>query len=918
VQRIGATDSVLIGAPGRALAGPVSFRLLDAAGRPVPGASVHWSVVAGNGRIAQADPVTQEDGSFHAVWELGTQASDAQKLEAELLVGSHRATSEVQALAVPIEVVSLAIQSETTEVHLGVPARLSAEATDPFGNRFTPADLRFSALDTTVVVDSMGRVAARRRGYARVVAMASGHVDTAVVHAVQVVQSIVVDRDTLRFHSIGQGQQVGITLVDDQGLAVADSFPTVTASDPAIVAVQPGESLLVQSVANGVADVQLQTGSVSRQVVAVVRQRTASLTFAASNVAFDALKDTARANLIVLDSLGVPVQSPRITYSSSDTSVVAIDTAGLLRARGNGSATVTAQSLSGVVTSVPVVVSQQVARIVVPDTLTFDALHAVLPVSAVALDRLGSPVVGATLAYVSDSGSVAAVSPSGQVEALANGMSRVVAVHGADSAAVVVRVQQRPVRVRVVSDTLRFDALGDSLAVSAMALDSLGSPVGGSMAGLQVGDTALAQVVDSTTIRARQNGVTTATFTVAGVAGAVVVDVSQVAATMTATVNSANPIVTLPQGAVLPVQCQATDRNGYSLVGADPLLAGSTGTVTGSQCSALRVQHSGFDTLRLSLGQAQVEVPVIIAVTPMTGTPLGEDVQADTLPGLTNGFWSPSARRNPAGQMEVYYTAYEPDSLHPGFTRGALHRLLWLGGTQFRYDGVALSPDGDPCSLQGQGIENNVIVPRSDSAGWRMLYAAGSNSCYGWQVFSAVSMDGRTWTKEPGIRLSNAGTDPNSMPPWPAGEGMVVDQLPTGEWRMIASTFEHVSPAENKWQITEWRSNDQLQWNYVGTVLTTRDMPAGWQGSVYSPSIRQVAPGLWRMLFTARGDGGSGSRSAIWSAVSTDRAHWQVEGEVLGAPGANLYYSAMVDDQVLTIRQDPSGMRLVMAMVTMP
>jgi hypothetical protein len=87
---------------------------------------------------------------------------------------------------------------------------------------------------------------------------------------------------------------------------------------------------------------------------------------------------------------------------------------------------------------------------------------------------------------------------------------------------------------------------------------------------------------------------------------------------------------------------------------------------------------------------------------------------------------------------------------------------------------------------------------------------------------------------------------------------------------------------------------------------------------VYSPTIRPIAQGLWRMLFTADGRGTPGSRSAIWSAVSTDRTHWQLEGEVLGASATNLFYSALLGDLVVFIRSDGGGQRLSIATVLMP
>ena len=648
-----------------------------------------------------------------------------------------------------IAVARLTILSDTTTVRLSVSTRIGVDATDRFGNRVVPAELRFVSLDTSLaVVGSTGDVVAQRRGHARLVARAGAAADTAWIHGIQVVRSMVVERDTVRLHSLGQEHSIRVTLIDDQGLPVLDS---------------------------------------------------------------------------VRDAL---------SYATADEAVASVDATGSVHANGNGT----------------------------------------------------------TLVSVA---------------------------HGSDTTRTVVVVAQRAVRIQVATDTVRFEALGEDRTITAVAVDSLGSPVGSGVTGLSAADTTIVALAGDSIVRSLKNGVTTASVTVAGLSAQVVLLVQQVPATLDAAVTFSRPIVTLPVGAPLPLACQALDRNGFPVPGDPSLGAAPAGPVSGTACSTARVARSGYDTLTLELGAAVARVPVAIAVAPLASAP--QDVAADTLPGFESGPWAPSIHRNQLGEIEVYYTAFstEPDST--GYTRGDLQRLVWLGGNQFRYDGVALAHDDDICSPQGQGIENVAIVPRSDSPGWRMLYAAGSNDCYGWQVFSAVSPDGRTWTKEPGIRLSNGGTTLRGQPPWPAGEGMVIDRLPTGEWRMIVGTYEHVDPPDNRWQITEWRSADQLQWSYIGPVLTTRDMPPGWQGSVYSPTIRQLAPGLWRMLFTADGGGSPGGRSAMWSAVSTDREHWQLEGAVLGAEGTDLYYSAMVDEQLVFIRKDGAGrLRLAIASLIMP
>src|SRR2546422_4187709 len=122
-----------------------------------------------------------------------------------------------------------------------------------FGNRFTPP-ASFTALDTTFLgVDTTGTINARRRGFVRVVVTAATAADTAWVHGIQVVRSIVAQPETLLFHALGQTELLHASLIDDQGHEVVDSLPDVgvavtTAMGlqagvpvPAVVDVQAGE-----------------------------------------------------------------------------------------------------------------------------------------------------------------------------------------------------------------------------------------------------------------------------------------------------------------------------------------------------------------------------------------------------------------------------------------------------------------------------------------------------------------------------------------------------------------------------------------------------------------------------------------------------------------------------------------------------
>src|SRR6266550_3540184 len=514
VRRLSPVDSVLVGAPGRPLPTAITFQAVDGDGKPVPAAAVVWTLVGTNGRLEEASGATDSRGQATALWVLGTKASEGQQLTAQVAVGKHHAAITVPAIAKPVEISSIAFGADTTTVKLGLGAPTVVQATDPFGNHFVPAVLRFVSLDTTLLtIDSVGDVA----------------------HAVQV----------------------------------------------------------------------------------LVNQRIASVKLSASRVNFDAFGDTVQLTALVADSVGASLANQVLAFSSSDTSVAKLEPSGLVTSKTNGSTWVYARASNGVSDSVRMVVAQQVARVVAQrDSILLDALQAVLPIQATPLDRLGTPVLGAALAYSTGAPSVATVDASGSIRAIANGTTVVTASSGGDTTFVAVRVAQRPVRVVPSSDTVRFVAFGDTRSVTAVAADSLGFPLPGQVTGVLVHDTAVVELLDSVTVRAHGNGVTRASFAVSGLAGQITVIVDQVPTTLTAAVAFGNPVVTLPVGAAFPLACQALDKNGFQIA-RDPALVGSVhGTVIGSRCGDARVQRSGYDTLHFALGSVQARIPVIVATVP--------------------------------------------------------------------------------------------------------------------------------------------------------------------------------------------------------------------------------------------------------------------------------------------------------------
>lgn len=471
-------------------------------------------------------------------------------------------------------------------------------------------------------------------------------------------------------------------------------------------------------------------------------------------------------------------------------------------------------------------------------------------------------------------------------------------------------------------DSLRLTAVRDSLPLSPTAVDAGGVPLRNPSITFTSLDTAVAVVTAEGVVVARGNGTTALVATAAsGVAGTLTVVVRQEADSLDVRWLAPDPVALLRDTDTLPLACAAWDHNGIPL--ADPPdLTSRNGVVAPGSCVHRQPAHSGLDTLTIVAGTLAVDVPVAIALAPVTDDLDGYPVPLD-IPPAGQRPWAPTLIRNARGDLDLYFGNYLPDSTSPIGARGNLARYVSTdGGASFRWDGEVVQRDTLPCSPAGDGIENIAIAPRADAPGWRMFFAAGGFTCYGWQVFSAVSDDQVAWQREPGVRVSNGGTLPPAAPvgaPWPMGEGMVVDRLPDGAWRMIAGTYEPLTPPVARFEITEWRSDDQLTWSYVRTLLRTTDVGPEAQRSIYSPTIREFAPGLYRMVFTGDNRNQPGGLSRLYSAVSIDMVHWQVEGVLLSSASANLFYSSLVDDLLVFVRQDPGApVYLAMARVAMP
>jgi hypothetical protein len=262
--------------------------------------------------------------------------------------------------------------------------------------------------------------------------------------------------------------------------------------------------------------------------------------------------------------------------------------------------------------AVPHVVSQ--LRLLV-DTPAVLRVGDTLPVLVDATDPYGNPFPAPDVTISLADSDVGSVVGSYILGGPRRGQSVVRVASHEVQATFPLRVTQYVAAIVPTSDTIRFSSLGDELPVGYVVRDDRGRAIADTAATITVLDSAVVQVTDSI-VRSRSPGVTALRLALDSMEATVVVEVRQIATTLTVAVTFGNPVVTLPVGAIFPLSCQAFDRNGF-LIPRDPALVASVkGTVVGAVCGDLRVQRSGYDTLLFALGAAQARIPVIVATEP--------------------------------------------------------------------------------------------------------------------------------------------------------------------------------------------------------------------------------------------------------------------------------------------------------------
>ncbi|HEX2777967.1 MAG TPA: hypothetical protein VHM30_00610, partial [Gemmatimonadaceae bacterium] len=776
--------------------------------------------------------------------------------------------------------------------------RLPFTLLDRFGN-VTGGVASLTALDTQVVaVIGSDSIEALRRGRARVAITAGDATDTVVIAVGQQVSKIVTDSVAVRLTTLGQSHLLSFRAVDDRARSISDSLPTLEIPSSLRVLAVTDSTVLVESVAPGAGHIIIGYGELQAAIAIEVRQVATSIALTSSAATLEALGDTCRLAIAMVDANGAAItdQIPAVTSSSAAT--VSIADAYNAVAMGEGDAYVVAVAESGVRDSVRLSVRQRPVRFGgTADSLVLASIGE-RRVALVAEDSRGNAIASARPGFdVSDS-SVVQIDELGMVEARRNGRALLRASVAGIQDSVVVRVEQIARSIDVTPTQITFVALGDSVRLQATARDSLGVPLETQSVTIGAAGSDVVRT-NASWIVATGDGDARVTLTADGAQSDVTVLVQRELRSVTIASADGAPIQRrLHQGPVT-VACRALDANGFDMPRVGIAVTSRNGGVAGTRCDALRAVRSGVDTLVATAGTASDTAAIAIAIAPAVLDAQGVLVVADSF-GTRNPHWASSAMKGPDGEVDLFYASYVRE-VGDSLSHADLHQLVSRdGGATFEYKGVALRHDPDDCDADGFAIENVAIAERAEGPGFRMFYASGSQ-CLGWRVRSAVSPDRVSWVKEPGVRIGEPGIFPN---PYSAGEGMTVMRGPDAiGWRMWAGVYE---PNEG-FAIEEWRSPDQITWSRHRRVFSPLTFPGRPQRMVYSPSIVPIGPSMWRMFFCADDKHEPGGRSRLYSAVSRDLVSWEFESVVLDDPGYDFYYVSAVDANLYFIRAGADG-----------
>ena len=324
---------------------------------------------------------------------------------------------------------TVAVTPSTVQVAaLGAMEQLTADVRDQNGNAMAGATVTWaSSAPAVATVSATGLVTAAGNGTATITATAGSVSGTATVTVAQEVSAVAVTpaADTM---VVGDTLRLAVEAADANGHPVAGAEFAWSSSDTLVAAVD--DAGLVTGIGAGEAELTATTAGITgRAALTVVAPAPTAVAVIPDTVALTALGQTAQLAAEVRDQNGRVMEGVRVSWSSADAAIAAVDSAGLVTAVGGGATTVsaTAGEVSG---AAVVTVMQSAGTVVVSPPADTVALGDTLRLVAEAFDENRHRIEGAEFTWSSSDVLIATVDGSGLVTGVAEGAATITAKAG--------------------------------------------------------------------------------------------------------------------------------------------------------------------------------------------------------------------------------------------------------------------------------------------------------------------------------------------------------------------------------------------------------------------------------------------------------------------------------------------------------
>jgi len=434
-------------------------------GATVPGVTLFWSSDS-----TSVATVTQS-GKVTAVG-VGTAT----------IAASSNGVSGVTRITVTLkDVATITITPSPVSLTVNQTQQLTATLKDSSGNVLTGRTVVWSSSDSAAAtVDQSGFVVARAAGSTTISATSGGAKGTASVTVTNVPVASVTVTPTNPTVFVGATTQLTATLKDANG-NVLTGRPVTWASNSGNATVD--QTGTVTGVSVGQAQISATSGGVKGTVTITVQNPPASSVVISPSVANLLVGQTVQLSATVTDSNGVPIQGATVTYTSGNTAIATVTTAGLVTAVSQGTALITGKSGTASGAAAITVSLVPVKTITISPSLDSLTSGGQVQLTATAFDSAGNVLTGRTFTWTSGNTSDATVNTTGLVTTSSSTSITstrsltIFASIGSTQGTATIVVRPVPIVSVTVSPAADTVQQGSTVQLSTTIVDSLGRTV---------------------------------------------------------------------------------------------------------------------------------------------------------------------------------------------------------------------------------------------------------------------------------------------------------------------------------------------------------------------------------------------------------------------------------------------------------